>query len=128
MRPALSLTEYSRRQGRGGPAAAPPKQALHDLDCRRITGSVVDVLDRCERRCATRNAVERDGAEAEVKHCVGAVVTDDDGGRIKSWRGIDIDGVAVGKAEVSDFVVTEVGPGTVAEVEHIGAGTACQEI
>src|SRR2546428_13146607 len=100
---------------------------LHDLDSRVTRGSV-DIVDRRERRCATRNAVELDRAEAEVEHGVGAVVIHYNGGRIKPRRRIDINLIAISKAQIGDFVVAEVGGSVVAEIVRIGTRTACQYI
>ena len=80
------------------------------------------------RSGATRNAVERDGAEAEVERRVGAVVVHHDGGRIERRIGIDVNFIAVSKAQVGDFIVAEAGGSVVAEIVHVGARTACLHI
>src|SRR4051794_11931921 len=100
---------------------------LHDFDSCVPRGSV-DLVDRRERRCAARNAVELDRAEAEVEHGVGAVVTDYDRGRIKPRCGIDINFTAISKAKIGVLVVAEVGGRVVAEMVRMGARATCQYI
>ena len=127
-RPALSLTEYCRRQS-GAARAAPPKQDVTRSSMSRIASGVVDVVDRLRTASAppvTPSSVMVPKPKSSTVLVPSSLTTTVVGSNRR--RGIDINLLAVGKAEVGNFVIAEVGAGIVAEIERIGASTACQHI
>ncbi len=111
----------------GRTGSRPAERASHDFDDRGPR-SHVDVVDRREWRCASRDAVELNRSEAEVEHGIGAIVVDYDRVRIESRRSIDVYQVTIGETEIRYLVITEVGGGVVTEIIGVGARATRQRV